>query len=88
MEFHELVFPIIENIRDSYLEINKLSKLRDTLLPKLMSGEIDVSEINCDFIYFIFTIINYFNQYIKILKKQLAMKLDYIKTRLIKRLGK
>ena len=22
--------------------------LRDTLLPKLMSGEIDVSEINCD----------------------------------------
>ena len=47
-EFHELVFPIIENIRDSYLEINKLSKLRDTLLPKLMSGEIDVSKINCD----------------------------------------
>ena len=48
LEFHELVFPIIENIRDSYLEINKLSKLRDTLLPKLMSGEIDVSKINCD----------------------------------------
>ena len=48
LEFHELVFPIIEKIRDSYLEINKLSKLRDTLLPKLMSGEIDVSNINCD----------------------------------------
>lgn len=48
LEFHELVFPIIEKIRDSYLEINKLSKLRDTLLPKLMSGEIDVSKINCD----------------------------------------
>lgn len=48
LEFHELVFPIIENIRDSYLEINKLSKLRDTLLPKLMSGEIDVSQINYD----------------------------------------
>ena len=45
LEFHELVFPIIEKIRDSYLEINKLSKLRDTLLPKLMSGEIDVSEV-------------------------------------------
>ena len=29
-------------------EIIKLSQLRDTLLPKLMSGEIDVSEINCD----------------------------------------
>ena len=30
-------------------EILKLQKLRDTLLPKLMSGEIDVSKINCDF---------------------------------------
>ena len=29
-------------------EIKKLQRLRDTLLPKLMSGEIDVSEINCD----------------------------------------
>jgi len=47
-EFHVLVFPIIEKIRDSYNEINKLQKLRDTLLPKLMSGEIDVSKINCD----------------------------------------
>ena len=47
-EFHNLVFPIIEKIRDNYNEINKLQKLRDTLLPKLMSGEIDVSKINCD----------------------------------------
>lgn len=30
------------------LEIEKLQQLRDTLLPKLMSGEIDVSKINCD----------------------------------------
>ena len=29
-------------------EITSLTKLRDTLLPKLMSGEIDVSKINCD----------------------------------------
>ena len=29
-------------------EIIKLTQLRDTLLPKLMSGEIDVSKINCD----------------------------------------
>ena len=29
-------------------EINELQNLRDTLLPKLMSGEIDVSKINCD----------------------------------------
>lgn len=47
-EFHERVFPIIEKIRDSYYEVNNLTKLRDTLLPKLMSGEIDVSKINCD----------------------------------------
>ena len=47
-EFHMIVFPIIKKIRDSYNEINKLTKLRDTLLPKLMSGEIDVSKINCD----------------------------------------
>ena len=47
-EFHEFVFPLIEKIRDSYNEINKLTKLRDTLLPKLMSGEIDVSKVNCD----------------------------------------
>ena len=32
-------------IYNSY-EITKLTKLRDTLLPKLMSGEIDVSKIN------------------------------------------
>ena len=29
-------------------EIKKLQKLRDILLPKLMSGKIDVSKINCD----------------------------------------
>ena len=30
------------------IEINTLSALRDTLLPKLMSGEIDVSKIEID----------------------------------------
>ena len=43
-------------IYDSYFDvinynkkvIEKLESLRDVLLPKLMSGEIDVSEINCD----------------------------------------
>ena len=29
-------------------EISLLNRIRDTLLPKLMSGEIDVSKINCD----------------------------------------
>ena len=41
-----------KSIRSSIItnnnEILKLQKLRDTLLPKLMSGEIDVSKINCD----------------------------------------
>lgn len=32
---------ILSNMR----EIEKLTQLRDTLLPKLMSGEIDVSKI-------------------------------------------
>ena len=37
-----------DNIYTNQKEITSLTKLRDTLLPKLMSGEIDVSEINCD----------------------------------------
>ena len=40
--------PLFEKIWIQEEEIKKLSKLRDTLLPKLMSGEIDVSKINCD----------------------------------------
>ena len=44
-------------------EIMKLQHLRDILLPKLMSGEIDVSKINCDLKLiirkFIFKIISY-----------------------------
>ena len=43
-----LLIPIISNIKANEKEIRYLTKLRDTLLPKLMSGEIDVSEINCD----------------------------------------
>ena len=43
---------IFRTIRDETIknnqEIDRLTKLRDTILPKLMSGEIDVSEINFD----------------------------------------
>ena len=39
---------IFNKIHINLLEIEKLTKLRDTLLPKLMSGEIDVSSINFD----------------------------------------
>ena len=47
-EFKELFENIFNEIKSNQLEINNLTKLRDTLHPKLMSGEIDVSEINCD----------------------------------------
>ena len=47
-EFKELFENIFNEIKSNQLETNKLTKLRDTLLPKLMSGEIDVSKINCD----------------------------------------
>lgn len=39
---------IFEQIKINQGEISKLTKLRDILLPKLMSGEIDVSKINYD----------------------------------------
>ncbi|WP_296882999.1 restriction endonuclease subunit S [uncultured Methanobrevibacter sp.] len=48
IEFHKQISPIFEEIKTNQYEIEKLTKLRDTLLPKLMSGEIDVSQINCD----------------------------------------
>ena len=47
-QFNEIIKPYLIKIRDSGFELEKLTKLRDTLLPKLMSGEIDVSEINFD----------------------------------------
>ena len=46
--FNEIVSPIFEYKNKISDEITNLTKLRDTLLPKLMSGEIDVSKINCD----------------------------------------
>ena len=38
--------PIIDQVIANKIEIRKLAALRDTLLPKLMSGEIDVSKID------------------------------------------
>ena len=45
-DFAEFAMPILEQIKKNEHEIQMLSSLRDTLLPKLMSGEIDVSKIN------------------------------------------
>ena len=45
-EFNNYVSYFFERIKTSEKETNTLTKIRDTLLPKLMSGEIDVSELN------------------------------------------
>ena len=47
-EYNKILLPLIHKIEKNILEIQRLTKLRDTLLPKLMSGEIDVFKINCD----------------------------------------
>lgn len=41
-----IVGPIIAMYQNNYQETKRLSALRDTLLPKLMSGELDVSDID------------------------------------------
>ena len=45
-KFHGLVLPIHQKIEFLQDENMRLSALRDTLLPKLMSGELDVSDID------------------------------------------
>ena len=44
--FDEITTPMIEQIVNNRLENKRLSNLRDILLPKLMSGEIDVSDLD------------------------------------------
>lgn len=44
-EFEYAVSPIDAMIRSNYEEICKLQTIRDSILPKLMSGELDVSDI-------------------------------------------
>lgn len=43
--FHAVAGPIFAQILNNQLENDTLASLRDTLLPKLMSGELDVSEL-------------------------------------------
>ncbi len=45
-EFEALVAPMDAAIRNNYDEICRLEQLRDSLLPQLMSGELDVSDID------------------------------------------
>ena len=44
-EFQSLVSPMYAQMRINAIENDKLKRLRDSLLPKLMSGEIDVSAV-------------------------------------------
>ena len=45
-QFNDLVFPMIEVIQSSYFQNKSLADLRNSLLPRLMSGELDISEID------------------------------------------
>ena len=45
VKFHSVASPMFEKIKANQLEIANLVSLRDALLPKLLSGELDVSEI-------------------------------------------
>nr|WP_296059778.1 restriction endonuclease subunit S [uncultured Ruminococcus sp.] len=45
-KFNELVIPMTSTVISNQEENDRLSQLRDALLPKLMSGELDVSEID------------------------------------------
>ena len=44
-EYHEKISPLYGQISNNCFESERLTGLRDLLLPKLMSGEIDVSEV-------------------------------------------
>lgn len=44
--FHEAVAPMFEMISQKQIETAHLADLRDTLLPRLMSGELNVSDID------------------------------------------
>ena len=45
LQFHSVVEPMFAEIKANQVASNKLKELRDSLLPKLMSGEIDVDNV-------------------------------------------
>ena len=47
LNFKKLVGPIIDGIKKNEEEILRLTALRDNLLPKLMSGELKINELDC-----------------------------------------
>lgn len=44
-DFDSLIQPLFEQILTNQQENQRLAALRDTLLPKLMNGEIDMSAV-------------------------------------------
>ena len=80
--FTDKINPIFNQIWTHEKEIIKLSNLRDTLLPKLMSGEIDVSKINCDIV------IEYPNRVLIILHRHFKLFIsgDSMKTKIISKI--
>ena len=46
IDFHSVAAPMFAKIKANQTESEKLTAARDTLLPKLMSGELDVSDID------------------------------------------
>lgn len=44
--FDRVILPIFERIKNNSRESYRLAQMRDTLLPKLMSGEIDMSDVS------------------------------------------
>lgn len=46
IKFDRIVKPIFSKIEENRDEISRLTSLRDTLLPKLMSGELKINDIN------------------------------------------
>ena len=45
-QFHQIVKPMFELIDENNMENQALTRTRDTILPRLMSGELDVSDID------------------------------------------
>ena len=45
-EMHKIMQPLFEKYINNLIQNETLTELRDTLLPKLMSGEIDVSNVD------------------------------------------
>ena len=43
--FNGIVAPMLDQISSNRMENTRLAALRDTLLPRLMSGDLDVSDI-------------------------------------------